>query len=337
MKRKYKKTKKGHARRNATIKRRKHTMRQRGGAPVIDVVLSGHPPIDGRTYNVHIKDTYEDGSPKYEFSGIARATVMHAPCGIHSRCEPHVSYDIVDGVCSYKRYEPDRTYSIYEGQYTGADYKKNGHGKLTYSDGTVYEGNWVNDAMSGYGKLTFPRMKSRLATNMRDNMIYPSIYEGEWNDNRKSGTGTMVYHDGSVYTGQWDNDLVNGNGKMVYYYGDVYEGEFVNEQQHGSGKYTFFNHPVFQEYEGEFDNGEMNGHGRMVMRNGDVYKGEFEDDDMHGEGVMEFHDKTRYKGDWHEGQMHGHGILYDAKENVLFEGKFINNKPHSKRGRILFE
>lgn len=330
MKRKYKKTKKGHARRNATIKRRKRTRRQHGGAPTVHVNLPEHMfPIDGQIYEFNETDTYENGSPKYEIMGYTRATVMHPPCGVESRCQPNVSYHMVDGPCIYKRYEPDGTHSTYEGNFV--DRKKQGHGKLTYSDGTVYDGYWENDAMSGVGKLTQPHTKSRLAKNK---MVYSSIYQGEWVNNRKSGTGTIMYHDGSVYTGEWDNDAINGKGKMQYSDGDVYEGDFVNEQKHGHGKHTFHTHPVFREYEGEFDDGEMHGNGKMVMQNGDVYEGEFQDDDMHGRGRLRFAfdenglpDGSRYEGDFDNGRMHGHGTMYDNNGHIVFDGEFKNNEP----------
>ena len=321
MKRKYKKTKKGHARRNATIKRKKRTRRQRGGAPIVHVNLTGNMrPIDGNIYEFNETDTYETGSPKYEYSGRARAIVMHPPCGVESRCEPLVSYTVVDGPCIYKRYEPDGTYSTYEG--TWVDSKKNGHGKLTYSDGTVYDGNWEDDAMSGIGKLTQPPVKNEYGLGCH------AIYDGHWANNLKSGRGTNVYHDCSVYTGEWVNDEINGKGKMQYSDGDVYEGDFMNEEKHGSGKYTFHTHPVFQEYEGNFEDGMMQGQGKLLMKNRDRYVGAFQNGMMHGKGIMNFHDKTRYEGDWDQGRMHGHrGIFYDHEGKQIYDGPVANNGP----------
>jgi hypothetical protein len=278
-------------------------------------------PIDGQIYEFNETDTYENGSPKYEIRGYTRATVMHPPCGVESRCQPNVSYHMVDGPCIYKRYEPDGTHSMYEGNFV--DRKKQGHGKLTYSDGTVYDGNWENDAMSGFGKLTQPHAK-----NKHGETVYPTIYEGHWANNLKSGLGTMMYHDGSVYTGEWRNNAINGKGKMQYSDGDVYEGDFVNEQKHGHGKHTFHTHPIFHEYEGEFDDGEMQGMGKMVMKNRDRYVGAVQEGVMHGKGTMRFHDKTRYEGDWDQGRMHGHrGIFYDHEGKKIYDGPVANNGP----------
>ena len=34
--------------------------------------------------------------------------------------------------------------------------EKNGFGKYTYSDGSVYEGYWINDSRKGKGKIIYP-------------------------------------------------------------------------------------------------------------------------------------------------------------------------------------
>ena len=319
MKRKYKKTKKGHARRNATIKRKKRTRRQRGGAH-IEIIDKPPFPVNGREYAAVERDYYDNGSPKYEIHGRAIATVMHPPCGVGLTCQPTVSYHMVDGPCIFKWYELDGTYLTYEGMFV--DRKKHGHGKLTYSDGTVYDGNWENDAMSGFGKLTQPPLK-----NKHGETGYLATYEGEWANNRKSGGGTMIYHDGSVYTGEWRNDAINGKGKMQYSDGDVYEGDFVNEQKHGHGKHTFHTHPVLQEYEGIFEDGMMQGHGTLVMKNRDRYVGAVQDGVMHGMGTMRFHNGTRYEGDWDQGRMHGRGKFYDAAGTMIYNGQVADNGP----------
>ena len=333
MKRKYKKTKKGHARRNATIKRKKRTRRQRGGAKVIlqNMDVSDDFARNGQEYTV-IRAEYDDhDSPQHVFVGKARASIMHQTCGAafgplvgrggEPRCDI-ISYH-ANGPGILASYNPNRTIrSTYEGNFV--DGKKQRHGKLTYSDGTVYDGNWENDARSGFGKLTQPPVKK----NKHGETGYPAIYEGHWANNLKSGLGTKMYHDGSVYTGEWDNDAINGKGKMQYSDGDVYEGDFVNEQKHGHGKHTFHTHPVFQEYEGDFENGMMQGHGTMVMKNRDSYVGEVQDGEMHGKGTMIFHDKTRYEGDWDQGRMHGrHGQFYDATGKMIYNGPVADNGP----------
>ena len=63
-------------------------------------------------------------------------------------------------------------------------------GKLTYNDGSVYEGDLVNGKPHGKGKLTY---------------IYGSVYEGDWVDGEQTGLGKMTYPDGKVDEGRFMN------------------------------------------------------------------------------------------------------------------------------------
>lgn len=68
-----------------------------------------------------------------------------------------------------------------EGTYRGAiddDNIPNGHGKMKYTDGHVYEGNWKDGEPHGHGK--------------------------------------MIYNDGNVYEGNWENGEPTEEGKSKY-------------------------------------------------------------------------------------------------------------------------
>ena len=54
--------------------------------------------------------------------------------------------------------------------------QRNGQGKLTYTDGSVYEGKWENGKFHGQGKLTRPDGR---------------VYEGTWEDGMRNGKGTL--------------------------------------------------------------------------------------------------------------------------------------------------
>jgi len=76
---------------------------------------------------------------------------------------------------------------------------RNGHGKCTYANGTVYIGEWLNDKRHGHGYQKWP--------------------------------------DGRTYSGEWSNDsigvtLMSSIGQYTYPDGTSYEGIFVN------GKYA---------------------------------------------------------------------------------------------------
>lgn len=74
-------------------------------------------------------------------------------------------------------------------------------------------GEWANDLPEGRGKMTY--------TDGR-------LYEGQWRAGKRHGVGTYQSVIGSVsmYTGEWNNSLMHGKGKIVWANGDTYEGQF---------------------------------------------------------------------------------------------------------------
>jgi len=113
-------------------------------------------------------------------------------------------------------------------------------GKFVWPDGSVYIGTFINDQMSGSGKLTWASTGNE--------------YDGEWTKGKKNGYGTMTYSDKSVYMGGWTDDKRNGEGKMTVVTRDgtySYEGEWVMDQKHGDGKYTWPNTDVW--YQGNWE------------------------------------------------------------------------------------
>uniref|UniRef100_A0A1I8FQ90 MORN repeat-containing protein 3 n=1 Tax=Macrostomum lignano TaxID=282301 RepID=A0A1I8FQ90_9PLAT len=63
-------------------------------------------------------------------------------------------------------------------------------GRMYYADGSVYEGEWLNDQRCGQGMLRLPN---------------ENRYEGEWRDN---GPGKFYYlSTGQIYEGVWKDDV----------------------------------------------------------------------------------------------------------------------------------
>ncbi len=81
--------------------------------------------------------------------------------------------------------QPPARDSIYDGDLI--DGKKNGKGKMIYTNGSIYDGEWKDDQKNGKGKMTY------------SNGAY---YEGEWKDDKKNGQGQNTYKDGSSYEGE---------------------------------------------------------------------------------------------------------------------------------------
>jgi hypothetical protein len=297
MKRKWSKSKKQRKHKNKKTHSKTKTRRQRAGAHTIenvDLQESLAYPIDRMGYNIIEKNT--DASTPYEFSGRAVAIVLNLPhpADLQLPPPPMVSYRWING--TLKTHNPDGSVDVYEGNFN--DRTKHGYGKHTWSNGTVYEGNWENNVISGVGRLTDP------LPNKPGEMVYMPTHEGNFANNQKSGHGAMIYADGSVYTGDWQNDKINGNGRMQYNDGDTYIGSWENDMEHGKGKYNYHDHPYYVEYEGDFMRG-----------------------DLHGRGTMKFRDGSMYEGDWVQGEMHGHGKFYDQKGKMIYDGPVANNGP----------
>ncbi|GAX82932.1 hypothetical protein CEUSTIGMA_g10359.t1 [Chlamydomonas eustigma] len=64
------------------------------------------------------------------------------------------------------------------------------------------------------------------------------VYDGEFQEDAVSGFGKFSYPSGACYEGQWLNGLYNGNGKYSWPDGRSYEGAWVDNKMHGHGVFT---------------------------------------------------------------------------------------------------
>ena len=79
------------------------------------------------------------------------------------------------------------------------------------------------------------------------------IYEGNFKDDDLHGYGKLYWSGGNIYQGNWKKDVRHGYGKMTWSNGDVYEGNYKDDVPHGYGKITWSNGDVYEGnwYEGE--------------------------------------------------------------------------------------
>ena len=80
-----------------------------------------------------------------------------------------------------------------------------------YTDGGIYEGEWLDGKMHGRGLYTFPNGNK---------------YDGEWQDDVKEGYGVLQYINGERYEGYWKDDKAHGKGTLTYIHGDKYVGDW---------------------------------------------------------------------------------------------------------------
>jgi|TARA_Y100001949_G_C15985104_1_gene330197 hypothetical protein len=99
-----------------------------------------------------------------------------------------------------------------------------GNSSYQFSDGSVYDGDWVNNAMHGQGKIEF---------------INGIAYEGLWENGLPHGAGGKFGPiDGKVFECQAVYGSATGTGKITFDTGDIYEGEIRMGKEYGQGKLT---------------------------------------------------------------------------------------------------
>jgi radial spoke head protein 1 len=108
----------------------------------------------------------------------------------------------------------------YSGEYKNG--RRSGTGKYTFASGTVYEGDYVNNA-----KVSPRVLALRFVTLLTAVVAL------------QHGTGTMKYPDGSSYEGGYKMDKRHGQGVYTYANGDTYAGGWANGVKHGKGCYFF--------------------------------------------------------------------------------------------------
>jgi hypothetical protein len=90
----------------------------------------------------------------------------------------------------------------YEG-YCNSQFGPHGHGKMIYSDGSIYTGFWNNGEKDGYGFYLFANK---------------DYYSGYWKNNKKHGTGIYYYKIGSfVIEYYWQHDQKISALRHYYY------------------------------------------------------------------------------------------------------------------------
>lgn len=89
-----------------------------------------------------------------------------------------------------------------------------GSGKLTYVNGNVFSGKFVQGKMEGKGTLKYKDGRK---------------YEGQFVNGLMEGKGTLTYKDGSKYVGEFKAGKKHGRGVQTDKAGNKYEGEFVND------------------------------------------------------------------------------------------------------------
>ena len=178
--------------------------------------------------------------------------------------------------------------------------------KLTFEDGSVYEGETADGKPNGKGKLT--SLNGRI------------IYEGEWIGYQYHGKGKLFYADGEYYKGDWSHVQNTPRGHFASA-GDIYEGDFSYSLPNGKGKFTFANGEV---YEGGFIRGTFTDKGKMIYANGDIYEGDFSYNLPNRKGKFIYANGDIYEGEVSKGRPYGKGKMIYLNGEVK-EGNWKKN------------
>lgn len=182
---------------------------------------------------------------------------------------------------------------------------------ITFENGAVYTGSWVNTMRDGHGTQKW---------------VDGSYYEGDWRNDRANGYGKLVHADGDIYEGNWVDDKACGYGTYTHKNSAKYVGEWKDDKQNGKGIETW---PDGAKYEGDYYDGKKHGSGSLFFSDGSIYKGEFTRNEIEGYGVYVWPDGKRYEGYWIKNKMHGKGKLAWA-DGRKYDGEFKEDKKHGQ-------
>jgi len=121
-------------------------------------------------------------------------------------------------------------------------------GVITYSDGTIYMGEFKNNKKEGIGKYRWPD---------------GTLYFGEWKDDNMNGFCFIKYNDDRRYEGEMKNGLKEGYGEFTWKPTRKYIGNYSNDSKCGFGIYIW-NINIFRVYIGFWNKGRMEGVGVVI-------------------------------------------------------------------------
>jgi len=201
-----------------------------------------------------------------------------------------------------------KNYSKYEGTWVEDNFS--GWGRYIDTEGTMIEGYFVNYLLSGYG----------IRRTLND-----SFYKGEFINNQRVGYGIEENNE-QLYEGYFKCDKRNGKGKIIFkLIQESYEGDFKDNTLTGKGTYTWKNGDKF---EGDFINGKKEGYGIYTWPEGGSYTGNFVNNLREGKGILKWPNGKIYDGLFSKGKPHGVGILAinDHKYDVEFNEGNLDKK-----------
>ena len=155
------------------------------------------------------------------------------------------------------------------------------------------------------------------------------IFKGKYFFKEKRKIGLEFKDDKISFTGEIRNGKKwEGEGSEYDSYGRlIYDGQYLSGKRDGIGKIIEYNEFDNKVFECESLNGLSNGNGKEYDFRGEIiFIGEYLNGKRNGEG-KEYNDgKLIYEGEYLNGKRNGNGKEYSKKGNVIFEGKYKENR-----------
>jgi hypothetical protein len=216
-----------------------------------------------------------------------------------------------------------------------------GMGVMTYPDGSVFDGQWVDHLQHGFGTLEGP-FTTKTVLNAdgepEERRVRSYIYTGLFRRGEKDGQGEETFEpSGDTFIGTFKNGLRHGVGRFVSGANDVTDGVYVDGALDGLATITFAHGDVLV---AKYREGKLHGPAEYTQASsGDRYRETFCDGQC-VDGVLTASDPCRcavlyystgavYSGGWRrtatgsdrQGQRCGRGKLTMPNEDV-YEGEF---------------
>merc|ERR1711935_387811 len=204
---------------------------------------------------------------------------------------------------NYGPYKNIHENAIFYGQFSGG--LRHGLGIIVDNDNSIYEGEWANDKIEGYGAKITPE---------RD------YFMGNFVNGEPHGLVQLVQNDGYSYQGEWSSGYKHGPAKEELPDGSEFEGQFENNERQGNGKAIWADKSV---YEGDWSAGRIHGVGRFGWPDGRRYDGQYLNGNKHGAGQFRDANGSIYDGDWKDGKQHGFGKIVDTVGGVHHSGNWV--------------
>lgn len=191
---------------------------------------------------------------------------------------------VLSGCGDKIKYPADLTdFALEDGTFTGhaTEEGPTGEGKITYTDGTVYEGAVVKGKPEGEGIMITAEgtytggFVGGLFQDDNAKMVFEGgTYEGAFADGKMKGDGVFTWKDGHVFTGTFDGvgdgaGELTGTGFLAYTTGLSFDGTLLDGNPKTGTFYWPNNSPA---WEGEFT-AFLTGYGTLDMGNGIIYYG----------------------------------------------------------------